>query len=149
MFPTGSKYFFGLGFFALIAAMVYGAASADHEVNLETFVGVMTFGYKGSVGDHIGYSVLVGLAGVCIFLGCVTAAFRDADAEAVAEVIGVDALPEVVPPGTASYIPIVVAFSVGAVVIGLVAGSLFFVFGLIALAFLAVEWTVKAWSDRA
>jgi hypothetical protein len=149
MFPTGSKYFFGLGFFALIAAMVYGAASADHAVNLDTFVGVMTFGYKGSVGDHLGYSVLVGLAGACLFLGCVTAAFRDADADAVAQVAGVESLPEVVPPGTASYLPIVSAFGIGAVVIGLVANPLFFVFGLIALAFIVVEWTVKAWSDRA
>ena len=148
MFPTGSKYFFGLGFFALLAAMVYGAASADHAVNLDTFVGVMTFGYKGSVGDHLGYSVLVGLAGACIFLGCITAAFRDADADAVAQVAGVETLPEVVPPGTASYLPIISAFAVGAVVIGLVAGAVFFVFGLIALAFIVVEWTVKAWSDR-
>jgi hypothetical protein len=149
MFPTGSKYFFGLGFFALVAAMVYGAASADHAVNLDTFVGVMTFGYKGSVGDHAGYSVLVGLAGACFFLGCVTAAFRDADAEAVAQVAGVDSLPEVVPPGTASYLPIITAFAVGVVVVGLVAGAVFVSFGLIVLAFMIVEWTVKAWSDRA
>jgi len=149
MFTTGSKYFFGLGVFALVAAMVYGAASADHAVNLDTFVGVMTFGYKGSVGDHYGYSVLVGLAGACFFLGCVTAAFRDADADAVAQVAGVEALPEVVPPGTASYVPIAAAFGVGLVVIGLVAGAVFFSFGLIVLAFVAVEWTVKAWSDRA
>lgn len=149
MFPTGSKYFFGLGFFALVAALVYGAASADHAVNLETFVGVLTFGYKGSVGDHVGYSVLIGLAGACIFLGCMTAAFRDADADAVAQVAGVDRVPEVVPPGTSSYVPIVVAFAVGAVVIGLVALPIFTWLGLILLAFLAFEWTVKAWSDRA
>lgn len=149
MFPTGSKYFFGLGFFALVAAMVYGAASADHAVNLDTFVGVMTLGYKGSVGDHVGYSVLVALAGACIFLGCITAAFRDADADAVAQVAGVETLPEVVPPGTASYLPIIAAFGVGAVVVGLVANPLFFVFGLILASFIVVEWTVKAWSDRA
>jgi hypothetical protein len=149
MFPTGSKYFFGLGFFALVAAMVYGAASADHAVNLDTFVGVMTFGYKGSVGDHVGYSILVGLAGACIFLGCVTAAFRDADAEAVAEVAGLDSVPEVVPPGTASYVPIITAFGVGSIVLGLVAGAIWVAVGLIILAFMVVEWTVKAWSDRA
>lgn len=149
MFTTGSKYFFGLAAFALLAAFVYGAASADHAVNLDTFVGVMTFGYKGSVGDHAGYAVLIGLAAACLFLGCLIAAFRDADPDAAAQVAHLDDVPAVVAPSTASYLPVFSAFGVGAVVIGLAAGSAFFILGVVILALMVLEWSVKAWSDRA
>lgn len=149
MFTTGSKYFFGLASFALVAAFVYGAASADHAVNLETFVGVMTFGYKGSVGEHAGYAILVGLAAACLFLGGATAAFRDADAEAVSQLMRLETVPEVTAPNSPSVLPVITAFGVATVVVGLVTESAFFMLGMVILAMMVIEWTVKAWSDRA
>jgi hypothetical protein len=149
VFTTGSKYFFGLALAALIAAAFYGGASAGHEVNLDTILGVLTLGYKGRVGDHVGYSALVGVFVASLFIGCVSVAFRDAEAEAVAEVVGSETPPPATAPQGASYWPIVAAFGVGSVVIGLVVGSPLVVLGLGVLAAVAFEWAVRNWADRA
>ncbi|MEJ7585821.1 MAG: hypothetical protein WKF43_17445, partial [Acidimicrobiales bacterium] len=114
MVTTGSKYFFGLAAFAAAAAFVYGGATAGHEVNMETLLGVVTLGYKGSVGDQFGYTVLMGLCFSALFLGLVTVAFRDADPEAAAQVVGAEAVPDAPVPQGASYWPVVAAFGVGA-----------------------------------
>ena len=37
------------------AAVFYGGTTAGHQVDMETLVGVVSLGYKGSVGDHLGY----------------------------------------------------------------------------------------------
>lgn len=149
MFTTGSKYFFGLAAAALVAAAFYGAASAGHEIDLDTIIGVLTLGYKGRVGDHVGYSVLVGVFVCCLFIGCVSVAFRDADAEAAAQVVGSETPPRASAPQSASYWPIVGAFGVGSVVIGLVVGSPLVVLGLGVLVAVAFEWAVKNWAERA
>jgi hypothetical protein len=149
MVKTGSKFFFGLAAFAFLAACVYGGASAGDEVGLDTFVGVLTLGYKGSVGDQVGYTVLVALAGCAFFLGCMSAAFRDADAEAQAEVVELETVPEVAPPGGPSYFPIIAAFGAGLIVVGLVVGPAFVVAGLLVIAAMVIEWGIQAWSDRA
>ncbi len=149
MFTTGAKYFFGLAVAAMVAAAFYGGASAGHEVDLDTILGVLTLGYKGRVGDHVGYSVLVGVFVSSLFIGCVSVAFRDADAEAAAQVVDSETPPPAPVPQGASYWPIVAAFGVGSVVIGLVVGSPLVVLGLGALAAVAFEWAVKNWADRA
>ncbi len=149
MLTTGSKYFFGLAVAALVAAAVYGGASAGHQVDLDTIIGVLTLGYKGRVGDHVGYSVLVGLFVASLFIGCVTVAFRDADAEAGAELVGSETPPAPSVPQGLSYWPVVAAFGVGSVVIGLVVGSPLVVLGIGVLVAVAFEWAVKNWADRA
>lgn len=149
MFTSGAKYFFGLAIFALVAAAFYGGATAGHEVNMDTLLGVVTLGYKGSVGDHLGYSVLVGLFFTCLFLGCVTVAFRDADADAVAQVVHTDAVPDAaVPQGTSAW-PLLGAFGLGAVVVGVVVGAPLVILGVGVLAAATFEWAAKAWSERA
>lgn len=149
MVTTGSKYFFGLALFAVVAAAIYGGATAGHEVNMETLLGVVTLGYKGSVGDHLGYIVLMGLFLSACFLGLVTVAFRDADPEAGAQVVGTDAVPDAPVAQGANFWPVVAAFGVGAVAIGLVVGSSMVILGVGILAAVTVEWAVKAWSERA
>ena len=44
--------------------------------------GAATLGYKGRVGDHVGYGILVAAGGVVLFLGGVASAIRDGDPEA-------------------------------------------------------------------
>ncbi len=149
MVKTASKFFFGIAAFAFLAACIYGGASAGDEVRLDTFVGVITLGYTGSVGDHVGYTLLLALSGCAFFLGCMSAAFRDADAEAQAEVVELEAVPEVAPPGGPSYLPIIAAFGAGLVVVGLVVGPAFVVVGLLVIAAMVIEWGIQAWSDRA
>lgn len=149
MFTTGSKWFFGVAGAALLAALVYGGATNPSEVKLATFTGVLTLGYKGGVGDHIGYAILVGIAGAALFLGSTLAAFRDADVEAEAALLPIDTVPEVTAPPQGSYWPVIGAFGAGALVVGLVTSSALVMLGIVVLVAVAFEWAISAWSDRA
>lgn len=142
MITTGSKFFYALAGVLLLAAFVYGYSTGGGGV------GPISVGYKGGVGDHLGYGVLLAAAAAAAFAGFCTTAFRDADPEASAEMVGADAPPPVTAPG-ASYWPVVGAFGVALVIIGVVLNNVFFVAGLIALGAVAVEWTMQAWSERA
>jgi hypothetical protein len=142
MVTTGSKWFFGLGFVTLVLAAAYGWTTGGNGL------GPLTIGYKGGVGDHFGYGILLSTALVSIALGVVATASRDAEAEAVADVAGTDTVPPVTPAGT-SYWPPVAAFGAALVVVGLVSDSLLFIVGLVVLGVVLVEWAVQAWADRA
>lgn len=142
MITTGSKWFFGLGVVTWALALAYGWSTGGNGL------GPLTVGYKGAVGDHFGYGILLGAALVSFFLGAVATAARDAEAEAVAQLAGTETVPPVTPAGT-SYWPPVAAFGAALVVIGLVSDSLLFVFGLIVLGIVLVEWAVQAWADKA
>ena len=142
MITTGSKWYFGLGLVTLVLAWSYGWTTGGNGL------GPLSVGYKGAVGDHFGYGVLLTAAVLSLFLGFVSTAVRDAEAEAVAQVAGTDAVPAVTPAGT-SYWPPVAAFGVALVVIGLVSAPVLFVFGLIVLGIVLIEWTVQTWADRA
>ncbi len=142
MITTGSKFFYGLAGLLFVGAVFYGYSTGGGNV------GPISFGYKGAVGDLLGYSMLIFGSLVAAFVGFATTAFRDADPEATAALLGADATPRTaVPP--ASYWPIVGAFGVALVMIGVVLNNVFFVAGLIALGAVAVEWTIQAWSERA
>jgi hypothetical protein len=149
MIKTGSKFLFALAAFGFVAAFIYAAATGGHELGMDALVGPLTFGYKGYVGEHVGYSVLMGLSATSLFLGVFLSALRDADPEAVAEVAGLDTVPAVDVPTTVNYWPVVGGFSVAAVVVGLAIGPIMFVIGLIGLTITTVEWAARAWSDRA
>lgn len=149
MFTTGSKWFFGLAAAAFVAALVYGGATSGTEIGMSTFTGVLTFGYKGGVGDHVGYAILMGLAGASLFLGTTTAAFRDSSVEAGAELLERETVPEVVAPERGSYWPIIAAFGVGFVAVGLVTDQPLVLLGIVVLVAAAFEWAVGAWSERA
>jgi hypothetical protein len=142
MITTGSKFFYAVAGVLLLAAVVYGYATGGGEV------GPLSLGYKGGVGDHLGYGILLAAAAASAFAGFCTTAFRDADPEAGAALLGTEAPPAVAPAST-SFWPVVGAFGVALVVVGVVLNNVFFVAGLIALAAVAVEWTMQAWADRA
>jgi hypothetical protein len=142
MITTGTKWFFGLAFVTLVLAWAYGWTTGGNGL------GPVTAGYKGGVGDHFGYGVLLSASAISLFLGLVSTAVRDADAEAVAQLAGADTVPAVTPAGP-SYWPAVAAFGVALTIVGLVTTAPAFVFGLITLGIVLVEWTVQAWADRA
>jgi hypothetical protein len=142
MITTGTKWFFGLGLVSLVLAAAYGWTTGGNGV------GPVTMGYKGGVGDHFGYGVLVAAGLLSLCLGAVLLAVRDADASAVAQVAGTETVPAAI-PATPSYWPAVTAFGVALVVVGLVASPVLFVIGLVALGIVLVEWAVQAWADRA
>ena len=142
MITTGSKWFFGLGLVSLVLAVAYGWTTGGNGV------GPLTMGYRGGVGDHLGYGLLVAAGFISLFLGSVSLAVRDADAEAVVQVAGSEAVPAAI-PASPSYWPAVTAFGVALVIVGLVASPVLFVFGLVALGIVLVEWAVQTWADRA
>jgi hypothetical protein len=149
MFKTGSKFLFGLAGFGYLAAFLWADGTGQHKLGMDSLIGPLTFGYKGYVGDHVGYTLFIGLATVALFLGIVLAALRDADADAVAQVAGLDTVPEVPAPQTVNFWPVIAAFSMGAIALGLAVGSTLVVIGLVGLVVTTVEWAARAWSDRA
>ncbi len=150
MFKTGSKFLYGLAGFGYVAAIAYAAATNGHKLlSIDSLLGPLTLGYKGYVGEHVGFAILVGLSAVSLFLGIFLSALRDSDAEAAAQVVGLETVPEVVPPTTVNYWPIVGGFSAASLVLGLAVGPELFVLGLVGLTIVTVEWAVRAWSDRA
>ncbi|HEX8581219.1 MAG TPA: hypothetical protein VF640_02770 [Acidimicrobiales bacterium] len=142
MLTTGTKLLFGLAMAALVAAWVYGLSTGGDPV------GVLSAGIKGGVGERLGYTILGSVALLAGFLGCVVAAFRDADPEAQAAVVGVE-VPPATPPAGASAWPVVGAFGVLLAAIGLVVGAPLFLAGVGVVAITLIEWMVQAWADRA
>lgn len=149
MFTTGSKYFYGVGLLALVGAFFYAIATSNTAVGMDSLTGPLSLGYKGGVGDHVGYSILVAIAGGSFFAGGVLTAVRDADPEATAALVGSpDPLPVAVPTGV-NYWPIVAAFAAAVTVLGLIESSALFTLGLLLCGLVVLEWAVRAWADRA
>lgn len=142
MIPTGSKFFYGLAALLAVAAVVYGYASGGGGV------GPISFGYKGGVGEHLGYGLLLTGAVASLFAGFCATAFRDADPIPTSGQLGEQPMPAATPTSS-SFWPVVGAFGVVLTVVGVVLNNVFFVAGLIALGAVAIEWTMQAWSDRA
>lgn len=142
MITTGSKFFYALAGLLFVTGIAYGYTTGGGEV------GPLSFGYKGAVGDQLGYSILMGGAIVAAFVGFATTAFRDGDAEAGAALLGVERAPAPSVP-SASYWPLVGAFGAGLVVVGAALNNVFFVAGLLVLGAVAIEWTMQTWAERA
>jgi hypothetical protein len=149
LFTTGSKFFFGLSAAAFVGAIFYGIATNGGEIGMDALLGVVSLGYKGVVGDHLGYSVFMALAAASLFLGCVVVAFRDADATAQAGLLELEVAPAAPVPQGTSYWPIIGAFGAGTVALGVIIGSQMVFLGIGILAVATFEWAIRAWSERA
>ena len=148
MFRSGSKFLYALAAFGFVAAFFYALATGNHAVGMDSLVGPLTLGYKGRVGDHVGYSILMVLGISSLGLALITSSLMDADPEAEAQLMGLDAVPAV-DVATVSYWPVVGAFSVGAIAIGLAIAKPLFIIGAVGLACTIIEWAAQAWADRA
>lgn len=143
MFTTGTKFFYAVTVVALLAAAVYGFGTGGG------LSGVLSFGLLGGVGDVSGYSVLVFIAAAAAVLGTALALFRDGDPDVQASVAGLDVPPPAVPASGPAYWPVLGAFAAVLVVLGVVISPVLFVIGALVGLFVALEWTVQVWSDRA
>jgi hypothetical protein len=143
MFTWGSKYFFGLSAAALVAAVVYAVVSGGE------LIGGLSLGWKGGVGDHLGYAVLLGLSLALFLLGVVAVWVRDAEAEDMAVLVGAERVPQALPPTYPSYWGAVTAFAVACLVVGASVSTPFIYLGLGLLVVVLLEWAVLAWTDRA
>lgn len=142
MITTGTKWFLGLGIVSLAMAAAYGWTTGG------TGLGPVSVGYKGGIGDHFGYGILLAAGLLSLAQGLVLAAWRDADPQAQAQVAELDTVPTV-RPASVSYWPAIAAFGAGLVVVGLVSEPLLFIFGLVVLGIVVIEWTVQTWADNA
>ena len=143
MFTTGSKWFLSTGLVALVLAAAYGWTTGGNGL------GPVTMGYKGGVGDHLGYALLVGIGAASLFFGLVALGVRDAETAALAELAGLDTAPVVVAPARRAYWPAIAAFGAAALVLGMVLSTTLLIVALILLFAAMVEWMVLAWSDHA
>lgn len=162
MITRGSRIFFAYALVGLAAAILYaiitnglspGAGGVIHLITgdhaMSALLGPITLGYKGGVGDHFGYTLLLGFAASCGLMGGVTSAFRDGDPESLAELSPTGEVPVITAVPDLSPWPIVGAFGAAIAVTGLAVGSLVFSIGIVVIAIATVEWTVKAWSEQA
>lgn len=143
MSTTGSKFLYTLSAFALFAAVVYSLSTGGE------FLGALSGGYKGGIGEHAGYTILLALAVGAFMLGGMMSAFRDADPASLAQVAATDALPRAEAPVGLSYWPIIGSFGAAILMLGAVVGAGLFVLGAVVMVIAGFEWTVRAWSDRA
>ena len=142
MLTTGFKLWFGFFVGAVLAAVFAGYTSGATET------GPLSLGWKGGVGNHVSYTILATGAGVLALLGLVAVAFRDADAEAQAEVLGIDEAPEAQAAVGDSLWPVFGALGIGSMGVGLVVHPAIFVTGLCIVVAVAVEWTMTNWSEK-
>jgi hypothetical protein len=158
MFTTGFKLYFGMGILFLLAAILYGWTSGGVDWGLFpshlgtlyfALLGALTMGWRGGVGDHLGYTVFLAGAGAAFGLGAMVVAFRDADAKAVAEVAGTATAPRVRPPSSPSLFAPLAAFGVALIVLGLVTTLILTWAGFVVIGLASLEWVVQAWAERA
>src|SRR6266540_2504713 len=142
MITIGTKWFVGLGVVTLLVAAAYGYTTGGNRL------GPVTLGYYGAVGDHFGYGILAIAAILSFCWALVMTIVRDASPHAQAEAAGLQTVPPVRPAGV-SYWPAVAAFGAALTLIGLAAQPVIFIFGLIVLGIVLVEWGVQTWADHA
>lgn len=149
MTTTGSKFAFGSAILALIAAFFVAIATVGHKIGMAELTGPISIGWKGPVGNHVAYAILLAYAAVALMLGVLLSAIRDGDPEAGARLQGLEAPVAVLPPRGTNYWPPIAAVGIAMIVIGLVGTPELFILGLIVVGVAALQWTIYAWSDRA
>ncbi len=166
VFTTGFKLFSGLALYALFASFVsginacqptwvgweYPPIQCDPDAGqglLDSILGPLTFGWKGGVGNRFVFTILVTLSGVAIFMAGLMTAYRDADPKSVAEAAHTDTPPVVDPPRVLSYWPLVSAFAVATMGIGLVVNSALFAAGCAGLGLAGLMWVIRDWAESA
>ena len=149
MLTTGSKLMFGTAGLALIGAFFVAIATSGHNVGMNALTGPISVGYKGPVGNHVAYAVLLAYAAVAVLLGAVLSITRDGDPEVGAALQGLEAPVAVLPPRGTNHWPLIGAFGSGLLILGLTYSPQLFILGLAIVGISAVQWTVYAWSDHA
>lgn len=158
MITTGFRLYAGLAALYFAAAAVYAWTTGGIDWNLFPgdmgqllfeLTGALTFGYKGGVGDHVGYSVLVGAAITCIVLAFVVVGSRDGNARVLARVAGTERAPAVQVSASPNWWGPAAAFALGAIVVGFVVDVLLVLAGIVLGALVLFEWVMAAWADRA
>ena len=114
-----------------------------------TETGPISLGWKGGVGNHVVYTLLmIGAASMAV-MGVVSQAFRDSDPEAATELLDTEETPEAQLETGSSWWPIFAALGLSISVVGLVVHSAIFVIGIVIIVAIGFEWTITNWSEKA
>jgi len=143
MLTTGFKLWFGLCVVMVAAAIFAGYTTGGTET------GPISLGWKGGIGNHVVYTLLmIGAASMAV-MGVVSQAFRDSDPEAAIEMLGTEEAPEAQPEVGSSWWPIFAALGLSILVVGLVVHAAIFVIGVVIILAIGIEWTMTNWSEKA
>ena len=149
VFTPAFRFFAGLAVFALVAAFVLGFSSAVQSP-VDRVLGPLTLGWKGGVGNHLGYIFFVGLFGLSAGLAGILVAFRDADAEAEAQVVHTESVPLTRAPVGLNFMPALAAFGFVLMLVGLATRTpLYATVGLVVALIAGFVWTLRTWAERA
>jgi hypothetical protein len=148
--PVTFRFYVGFALAALVGAVVAALGSNDADPIIDRVLGPITVGWKGAIGDHLVYTVLLGVAVVSVFVAVVLTAFREADASAVAQVVDLESAPLTRAPLGANYWPIVSVFAIATLLIGLsISSQNLAIAAAVVLGASVVMWTLRAWAERA
>ncbi|MEZ5236152.1 MAG: hypothetical protein R2749_26180 [Acidimicrobiales bacterium] len=165
---TGMKLWFGMSAGAYAAAVLYGWTSGGVDWGLFPghlgdlwfqALGAVTLGYKGAVGDHVGYGLLLAFSACSFVLGVLMVITRDGEGDTLEQAPlddGPAALGDPAPlPGPipvrlprSSPWPLTGAVAVTLVAVGSVLDRFVVLAGLGLLAVVAVGWLEAAQADR-
>ena len=146
-FTPAFRFFAGLAVFSLVAAFVAGFSS-EVQAPIDRVLGPLTMGWKGGVGNHLAYTLFVGLFGVSAGLAGILVAFRDADAEAEAEVLHAESVPLTRAPAGMNYLPAIAAVAVVVALIGTsTANTGLALAAVAALVGVGLTWMLRAWAS--
>jgi hypothetical protein len=149
MIKNASKLLFTIAGLSVVASVLFAAFTSGHKLGMDTLVGPLSLGWKGYVGNHTAYVVLMSVALTALTLGIIVSLLHDGDAATAAEAAGLASVPDAVTPVSTNYWPLVGAFSAGVMVLGLAFGPIVFVLGVVGVLASMFEWTVRAWAERA
>jgi uncharacterized membrane protein len=148
-FTPAFRFFSGLAVFSLIAAVLVGFSS-ETQAPMDRIIGPLTLGWKGGVGNHLAYTLFVSLMAVSAGIAGLLVAYRDADAEAEAEVLHTESVPLTRAPAGMNYLPAYAAAALIVTLIGTATESGWLLLGgLVAVVLVAFTWTLRAWAERA
>ena len=142
MLTKGTKFWLGLCLAAMVAAAFAGYTTGGDET------GPLTLGWKGAVGNHIVYGTLMMMSAASGLLAMFASAFRDADTDAVAQLLDSGEVPDAQINVGPSLWPVLGAAGFAVMMLGLVLHPAVFVAGLLIVAAMGIEWTMTNWSEK-
>ncbi|HIG26074.1 MAG TPA: hypothetical protein EYG34_01870 [Acidimicrobiia bacterium] len=142
MLTKGTKFWLGLCLAAMVAAAFAGYTTGGDET------GPLTLGWKGAVGNHIVYGTLMMMSAASGLLAMFASAFRDADTDAVAQLLDSGEVPDAQINVGPSLWPVLGAAGFAVMMLGLVLHPAVFVAGLLIVSAMAIEWTMTNWSEK-
>ncbi len=162
MLPDGFKLYFGIAVFALFSTFIIGVGSVlrttdgssvkdniDEVGVVSTLSGPLSVGWKGSVGNHVGYTIMMVTMIAAAFIAFLLVAFRDADPEAQEQYLGADSVPLTRAPAGSNFAPIVGAIAVAMMGIGWIVNTGVFYAGSVLLVLTIGTWAIRTWAERA